>query len=78
MTRAYGAVAPPTHSCDTRAIVIDRFSQKMDDFTLSRLFANYNERIMERSLKSDNGANIRDGIKASPDKVIARKGSSQK
>src|SRR4051812_10287922 len=35
-----------------------------DDFVPSRLFIYYNERAMEHTLKSDSGAQIRDGIKS--------------
>jgi C1A family cysteine protease len=37
---------------------------RADDFTPSRLFIYYNERVMEHSVNSDNGAAIRDGIKS--------------
>lgn len=37
---------------------------KASDFTPSRLFIYYNERVMEHTVKIDNGAEIRDGIKS--------------
>jgi C1A family cysteine protease len=38
--------------------------QKTPDFMPSRLFIYYNERVIEHSVDSDNGAQIRDGIKS--------------
>ena len=47
------------------AIQFDRSKEKLTpDFTLSRLFIYYNERVIEGTVSSDNGAQIRDGIKA--------------
>lgn len=40
-----------------------REQQKLTDFMPSRLFIYYNERVIEHSVKSDAGANIRDGFK---------------
>lgn len=37
--------------------------QKIMDFMPSRLFIYYNERVIEKSVKSDSGAQIRDGMK---------------
>ncbi|HSQ05128.1 MAG TPA: hypothetical protein VLN59_13880, partial [Burkholderiales bacterium] len=46
------------------AIQFDRRKQKLkSDFCPSRLFIYYNERAMEGTIKSDSGAQIRDGIK---------------
>ena len=46
------------------AIQFDRMKQKRTpDFVPSRLFIYYNERDMEGTVKSDSGAQIRDGIK---------------
>lgn len=47
------------------AIQFERAKQKKKpDFVPSRLFIYYNERVMEHSVASDNGAMIRDGIKS--------------
>ena len=47
------------------AIQFERRKQKLKpDFTPSRLFIYYNERVMEHSVASDSGAQIRDGIKS--------------
>lgn len=42
------------------------------DFTPSRLFIYYNERVMEGSVKSDAGAMIRDGVKSIAKKGVAK------
>jgi C1A family cysteine protease len=46
------------------AIEFDLKKQKAKTFTPSRLFIYYNERVIEHTVKSDSGAQIRDGIKA--------------
>src|SRR5580765_5911490 len=47
------------------AIQFERLKQKRKpDFIPSRLFIYYNERDMEGTIKSDSGAQIRDGIKS--------------
>ena len=55
-------------SCTANAIAgvieFDRLKQKLADFTPSRLFIYYNERVIEHSVDSDTGAQIRDGIKS--------------
>lgn len=55
-------------SCTANAIAadieFDRLKQKLPDFTPSRLFIYYNERVIEHSVSSDSGAMIRDGIKS--------------
>ena len=52
------------------AIQYDRMKQNLKpDFTPSRLFIYYNERVIEGTVKSDSGAQIRDGIK-----VVAKEG----
>lgn len=55
-------------SCTANAIAaaleFDRKKQSLQDFTPSRLFIYYNERVMEGTVKSDSGAAIRDGIKS--------------
>ena len=45
------------------AIEYDRLLQKLPDFVPSRLFIYYNERVIEGTVHSDSGAQIRDGIK---------------
>ncbi len=52
------------------AIQFDRMKQKTTDFTPSRLFIYYNERVMEGTVASDSGAMIRDGIK-----TVAKQGA---
>jgi C1A family cysteine protease len=58
----------PLGSCTANAIAgaieFDRLKQKLAGFTPSRLFIYYNERVMEHSVDSDSGAQIRDGIKS--------------
>jgi C1A family cysteine protease len=56
-------------SCTANAIgasiQFERRKQKLKpDFPPSRLFIYYNERVMEHTVKSDAGAQIRDGIKS--------------
>ena len=52
------------------AIQFERRKQQFaPDFTPSRLFIYYNERVIEHSVASDSGAQIRDGIKS-----VARQG----
>ena len=46
------------------AIQFDRMKQKLPNLVPSRLFIYYNEREMEGTVKSDGGAQIRDGIKS--------------
>ena len=46
------------------AIQFERRKQKLADFVPSRLFIYYNERVLEHSVASDSGAQIRDGIKS--------------
>src|SRR5207245_2823706 len=54
-------------SCTANAIgaafEFSRLKQKETDFMPSRLFIYYNERVMEGTVDSDSGAQIRDGIK---------------
>jgi C1A family cysteine protease len=45
------------------AVEFDRLKQKLSDFVPSRLFIYYNERVIEGTVRSDSGAQIRDGIK---------------
>jgi C1A family cysteine protease len=46
------------------AIEFDRLKQSLPDFVPSRLFIYYNERVIESTVHSDSGAQIRDGIKS--------------
>jgi C1A family cysteine protease len=47
------------------AVQFERLKQKLKpDFVPSRLFIYYNERVMEHTVASDAGAQIRDGIKS--------------
>jgi C1A family cysteine protease len=46
------------------AIEFDQMKQKQPVFAPSRLFIYYNERVMEGTVNSDAGAQIRDGIKS--------------
>ena len=45
------------------AVQYDLMRQKLPVFFPSRLFIYYNERVIENSVMSDSGANLRDGIK---------------
>src|SRR3977135_3863740 len=44
------------------AVEFDRLKQKLTDFVPSRLFIYYNERVIEGSVNSDSGPQIRAGI----------------
>jgi C1A family cysteine protease len=46
------------------AIQFEQMKQSVPNFTPSRLFIYYNERVMEGTVNSDSGAQIRDGIKS--------------
>ena len=59
-----GQLGSCTANAIAAAIQFDRLKQKLPDFTPSRLFIYYNERVMEHSVASDSGAQIRDGIKS--------------
>jgi C1A family cysteine protease len=71
------AQCPPVYdqgqlgSCTANALAAaHEFAQKKGNlpapspFTPSRLFIYYNERVIEHSVQSDNGAQLRDGMKA--------------
>jgi C1A family cysteine protease len=45
------------------AIEFERLKQNLTDFVPSRLFIYYNERVIENTVNSDSGAQIRDGMK---------------
>jgi len=59
-----GQLGSCTANAIAAAIQFDRLKQKISDFVPSRLFIYYNERVMEHSVASDSGAQIRDGIKS--------------
>jgi C1A family cysteine protease len=60
-----GELGSCTANAIAGAIQFDRRKQKLKpDFVPSRLFIYYNERVMEHSVQSDNGAQIRNGIKS--------------
>ena len=59
-----GQLGSCTANAIAGAIEFDRLKQQLNDFTPSRLFIYYNERVIEHSVDSDSGAQIRDGIKS--------------
>jgi C1A family cysteine protease len=59
-----GQLGSCTANAIAAAIEFDRLKQKLPDFTPSRLFIYYNERVIEHTVDSDSGAQIRDGIKS--------------
>jgi len=59
-----GQLGSCTANAIAGAIEFDRLKQRLGDFTPSRLFIYYNERVIEHSVDSDSGAQIRDGIKS--------------
>lgn len=46
------------------ALEFDQIKEKEQPFTPSRLFIYYNERVIEGTVSSDSGAQIRDGVKS--------------
>lgn len=59
-----GALGSCTGNAIAGALEFERKKQSLPDFTPSRLFIYYNERVMEHTVNSDSGAQIRDGIKS--------------
>ena len=61
-----GHLGSCTANAIAAAVEFDRMKQGMDDgrFIPSRLFIYYNERVIEGTVDSDAGAQIRDGIKS--------------
>lgn len=59
-----GQLGSCTANAIAGAIEFDQLKQKLTSFTPSRLFIYYNERVMEGTVNSDSGAQIRDGIKS--------------
>jgi C1A family cysteine protease len=59
-----GQLGSCTANAIAGAIEFDQKKQGVEEFTPSRLFIYYNERVIEHSVPLDNGAQIRDGIKS--------------
>ncbi len=59
-----GQLGSCTANAIAAAIEFERMKQSLQDFTPSRLFIYYDERVMEGTVASDSGAQIRDGIKS--------------
>ena len=59
-----GRIGSCTANAIAGAIEFDLMRQRKTDFIPSRLFIYYNERLMEGTVGSDAGAQIRDGIKS--------------
>jgi C1A family cysteine protease len=59
-----GALGSCTANAIAAAIEFERIKQKLSRFVPSRLFIYYNERVIEGTVRSDSGAQIRDGIKS--------------
>ena len=60
-----GQIGSCTANAIAAAIEFDQIKQKLPEFTPSRLFIYYNERVMEGTSPSvDSGAQIRDGVKS--------------
>jgi C1A family cysteine protease len=58
-----GQLGSCTANAIASALEFDQMKQKEQPFTPSRLFIYYNERVMEGTVGSDSGAQIRDGVK---------------
>ena len=58
-----GALGSCTANALSGAYEFDLIKQKKNDYTPSRLFVYYNERVLINTVNSDSGAYIRDGIK---------------
>jgi C1A family cysteine protease len=59
-----GQLGSCTANAIAGAIEFDQIKANLKEFTPSRLFIYYNERVMEGTVNSDSGAQIRDGIKS--------------
>jgi C1A family cysteine protease len=59
-----GQLGSCTGNAIAGAIEFERIKQNLNIFVPSRLFIYYNERVMENTVASDSGAQIRDGIKS--------------
>ena len=62
-----GQLGSCTANAISGAIQFEQKKQRVKVFTPSRLFIYYNERVMEGSVNSDAGAQIRDGVKSVAD-----------
>ena len=70
-----GQMGSCTANAIAGAIEFEQIKQKVKEFTPSRLFIYYNERVMEGTAPSvDSGAEIRDGVKS----VATRRASAKK
>ena len=58
-----GKIGSCTANALAAAYEFDLMKQKKDVFIPSRLFIYYNERVLENTVESDSGAQIKDGIK---------------
>jgi C1A family cysteine protease len=68
-----GQLGSCTGNAIAGAIQFDRTKAKQTpDFTPSRLFIYYDERVIEHTVKSDSGAQIRDGIKTVAKQGVCR------
>lgn len=65
-----GQLGSCTGNAIAGAIEFEQMKQKVKSFAPSRLFIYYNERVIEHTVDSDNGAQIRDGMK-----VVAKQGA---
>jgi len=65
-----GQLGSCTGNAIAGAIQFEQMKQGVANFTPSRLFIYYNERVIEHTVNSDSGAQIRDGIK-----VVAKQGA---
>ncbi len=65
-----GQLGSCTGNAIAGAIEFERLKQGLSDFVPSRLFIYYNERVIEHTVNSDSGAQIRNGIK-----VVAKLGA---
>ena len=59
-----GQLGSCTANAIAAAVEFDMLKQKLADWTPSRLFIYYNERVMEGTVSQDSGAQIRDGVKS--------------
>src|SRR5271155_516471 len=59
-----GRLGSCTANAIAAAIEFDHLKQKSNNFAPSQLFIYYIERVMEQTVASDGGAQIRDGIKS--------------
>jgi len=69
-----GQLGSCTANAIAAAIQFERMKQNLSDFTPSRLFIYYNERVIEGTVDSDSGAQIRDGIKSVADQGACPEG----